>query len=207
MGGAERVKVYIDGFNLYHGMRQKHGRRYHWLDLQALVASMLRPHQHLVGIDYFTARVRKQPESEQRQATYLDALAAHCDLLRIVEGRFQEKKRRCQSCHTETVLHEEKETDVSIAAALIEDAVNDVFDAAMLISADSDLCPAVRAVGRLRPEKRIFAVFPPKRRSDDLRNAVRGAVLSIGSDKLRKALLPELVPAGGVLLARPPYWK
>jgi hypothetical protein len=75
---GERVKVYIDGFNLYHGLREKHGRRYHWLDLQALVTSLLRPGQRLVGIDYFTARVRQQPDSEVRQATYLDALAAYC---------------------------------------------------------------------------------------------------------------------------------
>lgn len=204
---AERVKVYVDGFNLYHGMRAAHGRKYHWLDLQALVSSLLRPHQELVEVAYFTARVRKQPESEARQTAYLDALTAHNDRVTVIEGRFQEKTRYCRGCRTEWVLHEEKETDVSIAAALIEDAVNDVFDAAMLISADSDLCPAVRAVGRLRPEKRIFAAFPPKRRSDDLRNAVGGRAFSIGHAKLRQALLPEIVQGDGVLLRRPAYWK
>lgn len=202
----ERVKAYVDGFNLYHGMREKHGRRYHWLDLQALVISLLRPHQRLVRVDYFTARVRQQPDSEVRQATYLDALATHCDRVTIIEGRFQEKTRKCRACRTEMTLHEEKETDVSIAAALIEDAVNDVFDAAMLISADSDLCPAVRAVGRLRPEKRIIAAFPPRRRSDDLRRSVR-ATFTIGDAKIRNALLPDVVTAGGVLLQRPAYWK
>jgi uncharacterized LabA/DUF88 family protein len=203
---GERVKVYIDGFNLYHGLREKHGRRYHWLDLQTLVISLLRPSQSLVGIDYFTARVRQQPDPEVRQATYLDALAAYCDQVTIVEGRFQEKTRKCRVCRVEMTLHEEKETDVSIAAALIEDAVNDIFDAAMLISADSDLCPAVRAVGRLRPEKKIIAAFPPRRRSDDLRRSVRAA-FTIGDAKIRNALLPDVVNGNGVLLQRPAYWK
>ncbi len=205
--GVERVKAYVDGFNLYHGLREKHGRRYHWLDLEALIRSLLRRDQSLVGIDYFTARVRQQPDSETRQATYLDALTAHCSQVTIIEGRFQEKRRYCRACRVEMTLYEEKETDVSIAAALIEDAVNDVFDAAMLVSADSDLCPAVRAVGRLRPNKRIFAAFPPRRRSDDLRNVLGNAVFTIGDAKLRKALLPDVVEARGVLLRRPSYWK
>lgn len=205
--GVERVKAYVDGFNLYHGLREKHGRRYHWLDLQALITSLLRRDQALVGIDYFTARVRQQPDSEARQTTYLDALGAHCGHVTIIEGRFQETSRFCRACRAEMTLYEEKETDVSIAAALIEDAVNDVFDAAMLVSADSDLCPAVRAVGRLRPNKRIFAAFPPRRRSDDLRNALGGAVFTIGDAKIRNALLPDVVEARGVLLRRPSYWK
>lgn len=204
---AERVKVYVDGFNLYHGMRSKHGRRYHWLNLEALAKNILRPHQTLVQVDYFTARVRKQPEAQERQATYLDALAAHSDCVRIVEGRFQEKTRCCRACRVERVFYEEKETDVSIAAGLIEDAVNDVFDAAMLISADSDLCPAVRTVRRLRPEKRIFAAFPPMRRSDDLRAAVKGQVLNISTAKIRQSQLPDSVWLGTVKLERPAHWK
>ena len=61
-GSAERVAAYIDGFNLYFGVRQ-HGRRYLWLDLEQLVQSLLRPRQQLVAVRYFTARVRNDPPS------------------------------------------------------------------------------------------------------------------------------------------------
>ena len=64
----ERVKAYVDGFNLYHGLKTRHGRKYLWLDLQALAVRLLKPSQHLVAVEYFTARVRNQAESEQRQA-------------------------------------------------------------------------------------------------------------------------------------------
>jgi hypothetical protein len=37
-----RVAVYIDGFNLYFGLRAKSDRKYLWLDLQALSVSLLR---------------------------------------------------------------------------------------------------------------------------------------------------------------------
>jgi hypothetical protein len=71
-------------------------------------------------VEYFAARVRNQPESEQRQAAYLDALAAHCPLVKVVQGRFQEKTPECWSCGGRWVSYEEKETDVSIAVQLVE---------------------------------------------------------------------------------------
>ncbi len=45
----ERVKAYVDGFNLYHGLKTRHGRKYLWLDLQALAVRLLKPSQHLVA--------------------------------------------------------------------------------------------------------------------------------------------------------------
>jgi uncharacterized LabA/DUF88 family protein len=103
-------------------------------------------------------------------------------------------------------VHEEKETDVNIAVALLEDAVLDRYDTALLISADSDLCPAVRAMKRLRPEKRVVAAFPPRRQSGDLRRVVDG-YLAIGDDKIRHSQLPQaVVAAGGITLHRPKHW-
>jgi hypothetical protein len=52
---VERVKAYVDGFNLYHGLKAKHGRKYLWLDLQALALRLIKPAQHLIEVQYFTA--------------------------------------------------------------------------------------------------------------------------------------------------------
>jgi len=35
-----QVVAYVDGFNLYFGLKEGYGRRYHWLDLQALIANL-----------------------------------------------------------------------------------------------------------------------------------------------------------------------
>lgn len=203
----DRVMAYVDGFNLYFGLREKYGRRYHWLDLQALVTSLLKPDQDLVGVTYFTARVRNQPVSEQRQVEYLSALTAHCSKLTIVEGRYQEKGHACRRCGSTWTAYEEKETDVSVAIALLEDAVNDAFDHALVVSADSDLCPAVRAVKRVAPQKRVIAAFPPRRRSAELGN-VAHARLTIGDAKIRQAQLPASVESeqAGLTFTRPTYW-
>jgi uncharacterized LabA/DUF88 family protein len=201
-----RVAVYVDGFNLYFGLKAKHGRKYLWLDLQALAASLLRPGQTLEQITYFTARVRNDPEGQRRQSDYLDALASYSSRVTVVDGRFQEKPRRCRDCGAVWTVYEEKETDVNIAAALIEDAVLDRYDTALLISADSDLCPAIVTMKRLCPEKRIIAAFPPKRHSADLKRAVDG-YLPLGDDKVRQAQLPtEVVNNAGITLRRPKHW-
>jgi len=59
----------------------------------------------------------------------------------------------------------------------------------------------------LRPAKRIVAVFPPRRNSVGLIAAV-DAYIRIGSDKIRKAQLPDkIVTADGITLERPGHWS
>jgi uncharacterized LabA/DUF88 family protein len=204
---ATRIAIYVDGFNLYYGMKARSGRRFLWLDLQGLAGSLLRQGQTLTAVNYFTARVRNQPDSEARQTAYIDALTAHCPLLKVIDGRFQEKQRRCPNCGQVRRTFEEKETDVNIASALITDAVEDVFDTALLVTGDSDLCPAVRAVRQLRADKRIVAAFPPGRHSTELKQITHGHTF-IGADKIRQAQLPYSVTTSiGVAITRPKYWS
>jgi uncharacterized LabA/DUF88 family protein len=196
----------VDGFNLYHGMHTAFGRAFLWLDLEVLARSLLRADQRLDRVKYFTARVRRTGDGRFRQVTYLETLTAHCRLLDIVEGRFQEKTCMCFSCRARWTTYEEKESDVSLAVSLVEDAALDRFDHALIISADSDLCPAIRAVRRVRPGSRVVAVFPPRRHSDELRR-VADAVYWLGRDKLARAQLPaKVVTAGGIELNRPGHW-
>lgn len=202
----ERVGAYIDSFNLYYGVRSKCGRKRLWLDVQALVADLLRSGQTLTHVAYFTARFRDDQVAMRLQAAYLDALQSYCPLVTIIEGRFQDKVRVCRQCGTGWTDYEEKQTDVSIATALIEDAVTDRYDIALLLSADSDLCPAVAAARRLRPRKRIVGVFPPGRHSSDLQRIVDGCKI-LGLNKIRQSQLPEVIPASdGVVLRRPEEW-
>jgi uncharacterized LabA/DUF88 family protein len=88
----------------------------------------------------------------------------------------------------------------------VEDAARAAFDTALLVSGDSDLCPAIRAARRLAPETRIIAVFPPRRVSDPLR-AVTDGTYWLGRDKLHRAQLPQKIVIGdGIVVERPGYW-
>lgn len=201
-----RVIVYIDGFNLYNGLKEAYGHKYLWLNLENLSRRLLLDDQQLVAVKYFTAPVRNQPRALRRQQKYWNALRAYTDV-EIVVGRFQEKHVVCRACGTTWTSYEEKETDVSIATSLVEDSARQRFDAAVIVSADSDLCPAIRAVKSLHPAATIVAAFPPRRRSDELRKVVT-ASFTIAHQKLAASLLPDLVTArSGQAYPRPNKWQ
>ena len=64
----QRVAVYIDGLNLYYGMRDKGWRRYYWLDLQRLSQNMTRPYQRLQFVRYFTPNFCPMTTIQDRQS-------------------------------------------------------------------------------------------------------------------------------------------
>jgi uncharacterized LabA/DUF88 family protein len=201
-----RVIAYIDGFNLYYGLRAQFGRKYHWLDLEALCSHVLRPGQNLASVEYFTATVREPHTSFLRQSAYLEALGERCPRVRVHVGRFQRKTVRCRACGASWATYEEKESDVGLAVAVVKDAVRDRFDTALLISADSDLCPAILTAKELAPGKRVIAMFPPRRRSDDIRRVTDG-LLRIDQRMLRQSQLPaKVIKATGGAIERPAYW-
>lgn len=201
------VIAYVDGFNLYHGLHQKYQRRYLWLDLEALVRR-LRPHDSVVAVRYFTAHVLDDPGGLARQRSYLSALSAHSSgRISVVRGRYQRKDRTCRQCGNTWRSYEEKETDVNIAVSLVADTAERASDIALIISADSDLCPAIRTARSLDPSRGMIAAFPPARSSFEIRSLIPGA-FTIAAADLRNSLLPDSVAAsGGAPYKRPEKWR
>ena len=204
----ERVAVYVDGFNLFYGLKSRGWNRYYWLNLRKLAENLLLPHQRLAAVRYFTARVypdSEDPENVIKQTTYLEALETLPDLT-IAFGIFRPKEVKCYNCGNIRRTYEEKMTDVNISVALLDDAQDDRFDTAMIISADSDLVGPVQAVLERYPTKRVVVAFPPKRMSIDLRDIASGHSF-IGQDKLRRSQLPdEVTRSDGFVLRRPQSW-
>jgi len=66
---ADRTIVYVDGFNLYYGAVR--GGAHKWLNLQRFF-SLLRPHDSISQIHYFTALV--DGPTRPNQEVYLRAL-------------------------------------------------------------------------------------------------------------------------------------
>ena len=151
-----RVITYIDGFNLYFGLREKNWRKYLWLDLWEFSQALLLRQQVLHHVKYFTSRVRSNIGKQERQSAFLDALTTLKNVT-IYWGRFQPDEKRCQKCGHYAYHPQEKKTDVNIATQLICDAFHDRFDTAIIISGDADLVPPIEAVKELFPKKRIVA--------------------------------------------------
>lgn len=204
----ERVIVYIDGFNLYYGLKSKWKNRFLWLDLRLLSRNLLREAQSLVEVNYFTSRVslnKRDPGKWKRQNTYLEALKAKGGI-KFHWGHYVQKKMHCPSCNFNWDSPEEKRTDVAIAIEMLVDAQQDNFDTAILISGDSDLVPPVKKVTELY-RKRIVVAFPPSRTSGALSALATGSFV-IGRRKLQLSMLPEKVTkANGYGLYCPERWK
>ena len=202
-----RVISYIDGFNLYFGLRDRGLRRYLWLDLKKLSIALLKPNQSLSMTKYFTSRIPGPSAKQQRQAIYLDALSTIPQgEFRAHYGKFQETPRFCQNCGRTDLVPSEKMTDVNIAVEMLADAFQDRFDTALLISADSDLCPAIRRIKALFPQKQVVVAFPPGRRSTELEKLAHASFV-IGKGRLSSSQLPdEITTSSGFVLKRPPSW-
>ena len=206
-GTKQRVIVYIDGYNLYFGLREVSGSKHKWLNLQAFSESFLRPGSALVSVKYFTAITKSTTGAKQRQDLYLKALQAHCDRLEVIHGRFLSKSRHCPACGAEQIILEEKKTDVNIACQILNDAHFDRYDLCYVVSGDSDLVPPLQIIKKNYPNKHIIIAHPPRRRSTELCEIADGW-FSINEQRLRKHQLPErIMSTGNREIIRPAKWQ
>jgi uncharacterized LabA/DUF88 family protein len=200
----ERVIAYIDGFNLYFGMREAGFDSCRWLNIKLLVEKLLKPHQELIGVKYFTSRVSNNPDKQKRQSTYIDALESTG--AKVIYGNYQDGSEECLRCGHIWRTAKEKMTDVNIATAIMVDAFQNNYDMAMLISGDSDLAPPIREVHGLFNNKRVFIAFPPKRHNSSMALVAKGSEI-IGRKKLVDAQFDEEVESKtGYKLKRPKEW-
>lgn len=163
-----RASLYVDGFNLYHAIDDLKDDRLKWLSLRDLGTTIIRRRtETLVQVTYFSAlahfRSAIDPSVVARHRTYLSALEATS--VSVVLGNFKNKPRMYRACGAQWMSHEEKETDVNIAIHIVADAFRDEYDVAYVLSADTDLVPAMRCarevVGASGKKKEVVAVFPP----------------------------------------------
>lgn len=200
-----RVNVYIDGFNFYHAIDELKEESLKWTDLWSLSDKLILDNQTLHRVKYFSAFATWLPDSYKRHRDYVAAIQSMG--VEPIMGRFKERRIKCKAkCRQEFLTHEEKETDVNIGAHLVADALNDDFDTAMVISADTDLAAVVKLVRELvgKKDKRIITVAPPGRFS---RGRELEFMFSIPKGKIRSSQLPEVIKIGDTEIFRPEKYK
>jgi uncharacterized LabA/DUF88 family protein len=201
-----RVIVYVDGFNLYFGLKTSGWQRYYWLNIQKLAQNILKPDQSLIHTKYFTSRVKNPSDKRQRQNIFLEALGTLTDTT-IYYGKYHLHRRCCPRCGYVDYVPSEKMTDVNIATEMMADAFQDKFDTAILISADSDLTRTVKKIKTIFPHKRVVVVFPPNRSSADLKYIAQES-FQLGRGVIKASLFPnEIIKADGFKLVKPEQWS
>ena len=147
-----KVYVYIDGFNLYYrALRKNHHHK--WLDVSLAAKELLSADDEIEVIRYFTADVSPRAgdtSAPDRQQSYLAALRT-IPTLRLHKGRFLTKTKCRPLVGQETsFVHvhdtEEKGSDVNLATHLLNDAHRKRFEAALVLSQDTDLIETLRIV-------------------------------------------------------------
>ena len=90
-----RVIFYIDGYNLYYGLRGYSSRKYLWLNLQKIAYYLTDQNETLEKVKYFTTMVSDPPDKVKRQVRYIDALKTQ-NKIEYYEGTFIKEIKKCQ---------------------------------------------------------------------------------------------------------------
>lgn len=203
-----KLAVYIDGFNLYHAIKELGKPAYKWLNLYKLAEQLAGQNETIEKVVYFSAYATWLPDSYYRHRQYVKALENAG--VEVVMAHFKQKQMTCRNCEVEWISREEKETDVHLALRLLGDAEDCVYDRGMLVTADSDLVPAVRMVKSRHSDKRIVVAAPPRRYAAGRHlRQVADSYFQIGTKKIETSLFPEKIynSMGNQIATRPVSYK
>ena len=206
---SKKVVFYIDGLNLYNGLKDANLRKYYWLNLYGLAKKLCFPNEKLVNVKYFTSIVSSKFDLDKhyRQTTYISALRTLSSRFNIILGRHQKGNTTCHMCgHTSTIF-KEKKTDVNIASQIFEDSYLKKCEVIKLISGDSDLIPICKTILKLFPDIKIIILFPPKRHTLEMeKHCTSSRIIFPGI--IKSCQFPEtVIDKKGNEIIKPTYWS
>ncbi len=207
----KKVNVYFDGFNFYYGCVK--GTPHRWLDLQKL-CRMILPEYEIHRIRYFTALVQSldDPGQPQRQQTYFRALRT-IPHLSIHYGHFtiNTKWRRLASPPprpapqgARVLIPEEKGSDVNLASFLLVDGFEGDYEAAVVVSNDSDLLLPIELV-RARLGLEVGVINPHRNARPSLQSAA-DFYRTISEGALRVSHFPAKMTDMNGTIHKPASW-
>ncbi|MCI7411336.1 NYN domain-containing protein [Helicobacter bilis] len=197
-----RVITYIDGFNLYHSIKDLGSNREYlkWQNINKLSTRFLSRNDEIIKIKFFTAYPKWKSQSYIRHKNYVAILQ---DLrVEVIMGHFKLKRVFCHNCKQEIKKHEEKQTDVNIATHIINDMYQDKPpDIIQLISGDTDLIPPLK----IAQEKgiKIHIVIPYGRKANEYDFVDKKSKIKI--KHLQKSILPQAYTTSSNQVLSCPY--
>lgn len=201
----KRVSVYVDGFNLYHGLHNLKKSKLKWLNLRSLAEKFIDPQKESIEKVYYFSAVATHMGKEiiQRHKTYIEALE-HFGV-EFIAGNF---KNKCLAYKNSTLdlrwkKHEEKETDVNISIYMVRNSLKKMFDKLILITNDTDIVPAVKMAKTENSNLQFRLLAPPTLQPHDSLIAAakpeKASQLTLGH--IENSLLPEKItkPNGKII--------
>lgn len=228
-----RTACFVDGYNLFYGLLA--GTQYKWLDLQALLTHIIRvehPDSTLEAVSFFTSGVKpslatRGIASKEAQDTYIRALIARG--ITVLYGRHQLESGKAprfvdkatpasRADQVEIWKLEEKETDVHIAISMYRLAARQAalppehrIEQIVLVSADTDMTPALRALHEDFPDLRLGVILPHR---EGIQRTIPGSLKNyshwmrriVTTAELASNQFPDRVATLKKPAVKPNYW-
>jgi NYN domain len=194
---ALRAAMYVDGFNLYYPIHEMGPDWCYlkWASLWKLADLIAAPHNAAVKkVVLCTAVPGHYPDKRDRHNTFNNAQRANG--VTVILGHHMHDGEKWN----------EKQTDINVALALMTDAFDDLYDMAILISADSDQGSTARFFSERFPDKKLLAVAPPDRKVPDKVKPYAFQSFSMNRNLMDLAVMRETVQGKSGLIVRPPSY-
>lgn len=189
---SPRAALYVDGFNLYYPIHEAAMPHLKWASLWRIGEIICEPHNAtLVKAVLCTAVPSHYPDKRDRHNTFNAAQRA--EGVTVLLGHHMHDGDKWN----------EKQTDINVALSLMLDAVDDVYDIAILLSADSDQGATARIFKERFPDKRLLAVAPPDRSVPDKVKPYAWKFFSISIATLERCVMKETVQGKTGSILRP----
>jgi len=184
---ADRAVVFIDGNNWFHSLCHIGVEHRTLLDYRKISEKLLGPRQW-ISTKYYIGQInqRANPSLYAQQRSFLASLEKTDPRISVCLGRIEPRTGTNDAArelreylarltikieptvfaelsdiakrHHEATVFVEKAVDVFLAVDLVTMAINDIYDAAYILTADGDYTPAVAEVRRLG--KKVYAASP-----------------------------------------------
>lgn len=192
---TRRGALYVDGFNLYHPIAGCGLPYLKWTSMWRLGEILCRSEElEMVKAVVCTAMPKHMPEKMGRHNKYVASQIATGTA--VIKGHYV----------PDGVTYSEKQTDINLALAVILDGIDDLYDTAFLLTADSDQVATAKAFKvRLAPlGKRLIGAIPFGRPGPTDYEGLGVKSVSVSIDMLEKCVMPDPVHGvSGHLIYRP----
>lgn len=177
----KRVIVFIDGSNLYHGIYRCY--KYNYIDIVKLSEKLCNINRSLCQIRYYFSYFINEinPDLYIDQQKFLEKLKIKPLVKLIAGGKYIEKPIVLKKEHREKIknvipqselyTYVEKGLDIHLAKDILLMAVENKYDAAILVSGDGDFVPIIEEVKKLKKKVQVAAFNNDFRKCYDLKNA------------------------------------
>lgn len=199
-----RAALYIDGFNLYHAISDLEKPYLKWLNLWRLGEMLSKGHAKSLDRAVFcTAYFKSNHSKNVRHRAYVEALGNVGVQTKL--GHITDEPMGCRcGCGHKWDAPREKETDINIALAMLDDAYQNLFDVAFLVTADTDQAATLRMMRARFPEKKLISVVPPGRFPSKHLLDLSDAKINLTADHIDLCAFSAMVAAPGRrTIARP----